>query len=183
MSNVLLFLTEGFEETEAITVIDLLRRAEINVNTVSLTDSETVTGAHGIAVHADTFFGRVDLNPAEMLVLPGGPGHMNYKTHPGLLALIQKYNAEGKYIAAICAAPVIFGGLNLLVGKKAVCYPGCENELTGAILLPDKVVKDGNIITSKGPGTAPDFALSIIETLKGAAVAEKIAKAFIFERS
>lgn len=180
-ADVLLFLTEGFEETEAITTVDILRRADIAVTTVSLTGEEIVTGAHGVAVKADSLFDQADLDGAAMLVLPGGPGHVRYKTHQELLALIKQYAAADKYLAAICAAPVIFGGLNLLAGKKAVCFPGHEDALTGAVLSADKAVRDGKIITSKGPGTAPDFALKIVETLKSADLAEQVRKAFILE--
>lgn len=177
--EVLLFLTEGFEEVEAVTTVDILRRANISVAMVSLTGKENVTGSHGICIKSDALFENIDLYNSDMLILPGGPGHVNYKTHQGLLELIKKYYAENKYLSAICAAPVIFGELNLLVGKRAVCFPSCESKLTGAAISSDKVVKDGKIITSKGPGTSADFALKIVESLKGIDAAEEIKKAFI----
>ncbi len=169
-----LFLTEGFEETEAITTLDILRRGDINVISVSLTGNEYVIGSHGICVKSDELFENINQNAAKMLVLPGGPGHANYLKHKGLLSLIKKYHDDGKYLAAICAAPVVFGELNLLVGKKATCFPSFENRLHGAIITSDSVVLDGKFITSKGPGTSVVFGLKLVEILKGINVSEKI---------
>jgi len=164
MGKVYIFLAEGFEEIEALTVVDLLRRAQIEINMVSITGSLQVTGSHQISVMADVLFEDAKFDDADMLVLPGGlPGTINLMKHEGLDKLLRKFHSESKNMAAICAAPTILGNKGLLEGKKATCYPGCENELTGSTVLYDDVVIDGNIITSRGLGTAIDFALAIIK--------------------
>jgi 4-methyl-5(b-hydroxyethyl)-thiazole monophosphate biosynthesis len=171
-----IFLANGFEETEAVATIDVLRRGGLQVTTVSISDNWTVTGAHQISVVADSLFTEVDFSAGEMLILPGGmPGASNLNAHEGLRALLKQYAAEGKKIAAICAAPLVLGGLGLLQGKKATAYPGFEDTLTGAIVVKDKVVKDGNIITGKGPGFVLDFALAIEEELQGKDKADEVA--------
>ena len=179
MSNVKVFLAEGFEEIEALSVVDFLRRADIEVDMVSILDELTVTGAHGIKVTADTTFNKMT-SDADMLVLPGGmPGTIYLKEHVGLKELLIKHNSEGKRIAAICAAPTVLGSHGILKGHKAVCYPGMEDGLCCEYAGEVKVVTDGNITTSKGPGTAIWFALELIELLKGKEVSEKIRKSLV----
>lgn len=164
MERAVIFLHEGFEEIEAITVIDILRRADIDITTVSLQDSFLVSGAHGINVEADMIFNEEDLISADMLILPGGAlGTENMKKSSELNKLLKYFMDENKYIAAICAAPTVLGEAGFLNGVNAVCYPGLENELSGAVVKNDSVVTDKNIITSKGPGTAVDFALEILK--------------------
>ncbi|MDR3266033.1 MAG: DJ-1/PfpI family protein [Tannerella sp.] len=176
MKQVFLFLANGFEETEAIATIDVLRRGGLDVTSVSISDKNEVTGAHDIPVIADKLFTEVDFSTGEMLVLPGGmPGAANLNAHAGLKALLKQYVAEGKKLAAICAAPLVLGGLDLLQGKKATAYPGFEDTLRGATLVKDAVVKDGNIITGRGPGFALDFGLAIVEELQGKAKAGEVA--------
>ena len=149
---VYIFLATGFEETEAVTVIDIIRRAGIEITVVSISDNIYVTGAHNITLKADKMFSETDFSLGRMLILPGGmPGSTNLNEHKPLKDLIVKYDKEGKYIAAICAAPMVFGELGLLENKKATCYPGFESHLKGAILCTDYAVEDGNIITGKGP--------------------------------
>ena len=168
MKKVALFLANGFEEIEAIGTIDILRRAKIDVVTVSITDNNVVTGAHNIPITADTTFKVSDLTDFEMLILPGGmPGAKNLNEHEDLKKLITDFNSKGKLIAAICAAPMVLGGLGLLDGKRATSYPGFEPELVGAITTGESVVVDGNIITGKGPGLVFDFALRLVEQLLG----------------
>lgn len=167
MSKVYIFLAPGFEEIEAGTPADILRRAGISVDFVSIDDSEYVTGARGITFKADAKFSEIDKDGADILVLPGGmPGTTNLNNFTPLMELVKEYNEKGRRIAAICAAPTIFGGLGLLEGKKAVCYPGMEDGLTGAITSTDSVVTDGNITTSRGMGTAIDFSLELLKILK-----------------
>jgi 4-methyl-5(b-hydroxyethyl)-thiazole monophosphate biosynthesis len=174
--EVYLFLAEGFEETEAVGSIDVLRRGELSVTTVSISGNYQVTGAHNIAVVADQLFEETVFSNGRALVLPGGmPGAGNLNAHEGLKTLIKQYYAENKTIAAICAAPLVLGGLDLLQGKKATAYPGFEDTLQGAIVVDDKVAKDGNIITAKGPGWMFDFALAIIAELKGQKKADEVA--------
>ena len=168
MKKVYLFLAYGFEEVEALTAVDLLRRAGAQVITVSVSSSNAVTGAHRIPVIADIKLDESAFDDADAIVLPGGlPGVDNLRDCSKLIDIIKKNNDEGKYICAICAAPMILGGMGLLKGKKATAYPGCESALTGAETSQDRVCVDGNIITSRGVGTAIDFACEIIKVLLG----------------
>lgn len=176
----LLFLTDGFEEIEALATVDILRRAGIVVTTVSTTGKVNVVGKNAVEVKADALFEEVFKDDADMLIIPGGPGVANLDKHQGLKELIKEYNQKGKWIAAICAAPTILGKLGLLEEKNAICYPGCENDLTRAKLLDLPVVVDGNIITSKGPGTAFQFAFKIVEILKGKEKAEDVSKGMCY---
>lgn len=166
-----IFLDNGFEEIEAITTIDLLRRADIMVTTVSVTGIETVLGAHNIAVKADALFQAVDFSDAEILILPGGATRLG--EHNDLCELLLQHNAENKMIAAICAAPSVLGQLGILHGKQATCYPGFESYL-GESFIGGLVVESKNIITAKGPGLSSDFAFCIIEKLKGSDIADQV---------
>ncbi len=168
MKKVSLFLANGFEEIEALATVDILRRAQVQVETVSITSDKVVTGAHGVPVTADTTFDKADFTDVVALILPGGmPGAKHLNEHEGLKALITRFNEEKKLLAAICAAPMVFGGLGLLEGKKATCYPGFEGELKGAKVTGKSVVVDGNITTGKGPGLVFDFALALVEQIAG----------------
>lgn len=164
---VYLFLADGFEEIEALTPVDVLRRAGIEVKTVSVGESKTVRGAHDIRVSADISVGEVDPDAAEMYVLPGGmPGTNNLYDCAGLRKLISDGAGSGKYIAAICAAPSILGRMGLLRGRKATCYPGFEKYLDGAEYTGAPVERDGNIITARGMGVALEFSLELCAALK-----------------
>ena len=168
MKSIFVFLADGFEEIEAITPIDVLRRAGLSVQTVSVMEEQIVVGAHGIPVVADKMFADIHLEDAEMLLLPGGlPGATNLDAHQGLSDMIMAFASEGKALAAICAAPLVFGNRGLLQGKKATCYPGFESYLTGAEYTAALVEIDGNFITAKGPGAAMDFAFAIVEKYCG----------------
>ena len=168
------FLADGFEEIEAITPIDLLRRAGVDVCTVSVHASKAVSGAHGMTLMADALYEECDFTDADLLFLPGGmPGTTNLEAHAGLCELLRQHNEEGKLIAAICAAPSILGKLGLLEGKKATCYPGFENFLGESDTDASVVISD-NITTGEGPGAAYDFALDLIEQLIDAETAERI---------
>jgi 4-methyl-5(b-hydroxyethyl)-thiazole monophosphate biosynthesis len=177
MKKVFIFLAEGFEETEAVATADVMLRGGLDVTTVSVTGESLVIGAHGITVNADTLFEDADFSKGEMLVLPGGmPGASNLNMHEGLKNLLLQYAKEGKKLAAICAAPLVLGRLGLLQGKKATAYPGFEIMLKGAKHVNAGVVKDGNIITGKGPGFALNFGLAIVEELMGKTKADEVAK-------
>lgn len=179
---VYVFLGEGFEEIEALTVVDLMRRASIDVETVSVMNSSVVTGSHEISVHADRLYNEADFNSCEMIVLPGGmPGTTNLCAHKELNKKIKEFHSAGKYIAAICAAPMVFGKAGILHGHEATIYSGMEDELTGAVVRNQKVVVSKNVITSKGPGTAMDFALKLIELIKGFDASEKVAKGLLYK--
>ena len=163
MSKVYIFLAPGFEEIAAGTHADILRRAGIDVDFVSIEDTDYVVGARNITFKADKKFSEIDKDGADLLILPGVmPGTTNLYKFAPLMELVKDYNAQGKRIAAICAAPTIFGKLGLLEGKNAVCYPGMEGELFGAITSEDEVVTDGNITTSRGMGTAIAFSLELL---------------------
>ena len=169
-------LADGFEEIEAISIIDVLRRAGLDVVMVSVTGNLEVNGAHQIKVLADRLFESVDYNSIFMIVLPGGmPGASNLNAHEGLRQQIKAFVAKDKQLAAICAAPLVFGNLGILAGKQAVCYPGFESHLKGADILQIPVVESGNIITGRGPGVAIQFALKIVEKVVSAEKAEILA--------
>lgn len=180
MKNVVLFLAEGFEEIEALATVDVLRRAEIPVTTSSITSDKTVKGAHDVLVEAETVFDNVNFADFDMIVLPGGmPGAKHLNEHEGLKKAIETFAASDKHVAAICAAPIVLGGLHLLEGKKATCYPGFEPELIGAKATGEKVTVDDRIITGKGPGFAIDFALQIVETIAGKTVRDEVANGLL----
>ncbi len=175
--KVLVHLAPGFEEIEAITIVDILRRADIDTEMVSISDCLQVNGAHGIEVRADFCIGRADYNNADMLVLPGGlPGSHNLADSEKLAEKIQAHYEKGKWLAAICAAPLVYGRMGLLEGQKAICYPSFEPELKGASIADDIVAVSGQFITGKGPGVTMDFALEIVKQLKNEALAKQIAQ-------
>lgn len=184
MSKAYVFLATGFEEIEALTPVDILRRGGHEVTVVSVTGENVVTGARGINVKADVLFESLDKDAAELLILPGGmPGTTNLSKYEPLMDLVIKYNEEGKRISAICAAPTVFGGLGILKGKKATCYPGLEDKLTGADVYIEPVITDGNITTSRGMGTAVDFSLELLRLLSGSdEAAAKMADAVVYSR-
>lgn len=168
MARVLIPLAEGCEELEAVTLIDLLRRAGINVTTASLSEQRQLQASRQVGLVADTLLDSVLNDDFEMLLLPGGqPGTNNLNADPRIHALIQRQLSSDRYLAAICAAPMVLAEAGILNGKQATCYPGAlDADNWPAISLSDApVVIDGNVLTSRGPGTAMDFALSIIEVL------------------
>lgn len=176
-------LADGFEEIEAMTVVDLLRRADLETQTVSITGSKRVMGTHGVAVEADILFEEADYEACEMIVLPGGmPGAEHLDKHQGLTAHIRCFAENDKYVAAICAAPMVFGHLGILRGKKATIYPGMEQHLEGAEQQDASVIVDGKIITSKGPATAMPFAIRLVEILKGKATADNLQKDLLWSQ-
>lgn len=181
MKKVAVLLANGFEEIEALTAVDLLRRARVYVDTVSITDDYMVHGSHGINVQTEDLFDEVDFNEFDMVVLPGGlPGTTYLNDHAGVQKVVKSFAESGKYVGAICAAPSILGGLGLLNGKHAISYPSFEDKLTGAIVTRNAVVQDGNIITSRGMGTSIDFALKLVEVMAGAEKASEIGDSILY---
>ena len=173
------FLTDGFETVEALAVIDILRRAGIEVETVSITGNEQVCSAQNITVKADTLFKAQPVCKEDVLFLPGGPGHKQYNECKPLLKLLEKHHAEGGRIAAICAAPSALGILGILEGKNATCYPGFEDQLKGAKFKAVPVVTDGNITTSRGMGTSILLGLELVKLLKDEETSKKLAEAIM----
>ena len=172
---VYVMLADGFEEIEALCPVDILRRADIEVKTVSVAQRR-VTGAHGIAVEADLVITDIGDTVPQMLVLPGGmPGTTNLDRCPELHALIERTAHADGFLCAICAAPMILGYSGYLFGKRATCFPGFEKYLIGATKCPERVVRDRNIITACGMGAAKEFGLALLGALAGEECAQKIA--------
>lgn len=177
MKTAYIFFADGFEEIEALSSVDVLRRAGMNVVTVSVHDDTLVTGAHGVPVEADALFEDLDFADAQWLILPGGmPGASNLRDCEPLCELLQQHNAQGGYIAAICASPsIVLGPLGLLKEHEAVCYPGMGATLNCRAAREDMVVVSGNIITGKGPAAASHFALAIVAMTEGEDKAREVA--------
>lgn len=175
------FLATGFEEVEALGPIDVCRRAGLEVKTVSVTDNLAVEGAHGVSIMADSMFADNDYSDADMLFLPGGmPGAANLDAHEGLCKVILAHHKEGKPLAAICAAPMVYGNLGILSGKNATCYPGFEKYLTGANYTASLVEKDGLLFTGKGPAAALELGYTIVAHFKGDNVAEALRQGMMY---
>ena len=181
MKKTAILFANGYEEVEALTVVDLLRRAKIGCEILSVADSGHVTGSHGISIGADRNFSGTDFSQYDGVILPGG---MPVTTSPAVgvrvPALLRSFAAAGKLTAAICAAPTVLAKAGLLEGKKAVCYPGMEEQLTGAKVSFDPVAVDGTVITSRGLGTAIPFALSIVQYFEGRERAEALASSVVY---
>lgn len=183
MSRVAVFFGEGFEEIEALTVVDICRRAGIETLMVSIGADRQVTSSHGIVILTDKLFDEVDFDSLDMIVLPGGKlGTQNLEAHQGLMDRVDGFYAAGKYIAAICAAPSILGHRGILQGRKAGCYPGWEEHLKGAEVSNDTVSVSDHVITSRGMGCSIDFSLAIVETLCGEQEAVKQAQSIVYQQ-
>lgn len=162
MGKIAIFFAEGYEEIEALAVVDVCRRLKLEIDMVSITAERKATGSHGISVEMDKVFDEIDCGDYDMLILPGGmPGTKNLEAFAPLMEQVDAFYEKGKYIGAICAAPSVFGHRGFLRGRKACCYPGFESHLEGAEVSMDKVVVDGNVVTSRGMGTAIEFGLTI----------------------
>lgn len=180
--NVCVFLADGFEEIEGLTVVDLLRRAEVNVTTVSVTGDLMIHGAHKIDVQADKLFNEINYDEQDMVVLPGGmPGTLQLGEHEGVKQVLEQFYQAKKYVSAICAAPSVLGKYGMLQGRKATSYPGFEEALVGAEYVYDEVAVDDFVITSRGMGTAIAFSLVLIEKLCGREKADKIGSSIIYK--
>ncbi len=179
---VYVFLADGFEEIEALAVVDILRRAEIRTHMVGVT-GKMVTGSHGITVQADETIKEItNLSDASMLVLPGGMPGAKHLLESGLLKnlLNEAYHSD-MFIAAICAAPMVLSEHGLIKGRKVTCYPGFEKQLKDCVYCDENVVQDGKLITGKGPGAALAFGLKLVEIIKGHKVSEDLSQAMIIK--
>lgn len=175
-----LFFADGFEEIEALTVVDVLRRAELPVEMVSLNADLQVRGAHGVTVVCDRLLVDVQSTADGYLILPGGmPGAQHLSESRQLADLLTAHHRQQRPLAAICAAPFVLGQLGILEGEHATCYPGFEEHLHGATVLPDGVVQSHHIVTAKGPAFALDFALTLVANLRGRACADNIRRGML----
>ena len=176
------FFANGYEEIEALTVVDLTRRAGIETWMVSVTEEKKVTGSHGIEVTMDKTMEEIDFDKVEMIVLPGGmPGTINLEACKPLMERVKEFDKCGKYISAICAAPTVFGHLGLLKGRKACCYPGMEEGLEEAEVVYETTAVSDHILTGRGMGTAIDFGLEIIARFQTKEAAEEMAKKIVYK--
>lgn len=181
MSKVCIFFATGYEEIEALTVVDLLRRQGIDTEMVSVTGERTVTGSHEIPVVMDRLLEEVDFGQVDMLVLPGGmPGTKNLEACGSLMEQVDKFAASGKAVCAICAAPSILGHRGILKGKRATAFPGFEEQLEGAIVAREPAVRDGNIITGRGMGCAIAFGLAIVEYFTDQETVRELAEKIVY---
>ncbi len=177
-----MMVATGYEEIEMLAVVDVLRRAGLTCDIISVTGEKEVVSSHGVHVVADLLYEEADFDSYDALAIPGGmPGTINLGEHEGVCEQLKKAYAAGKLIAAICAAPTVFGKLGLLQGKKAICSPGMEEGLTSAIVTMAPAVRDGNIITSRGMGTAVDFAMEILKYYADAETVKTIAKKILYQ--
>lgn len=182
MKQTAIFLAPGFEEIEALTVVDLLRRKSITCDMISLSGKTEVTGSHNICVTADKKIEEISFEDYDCLILPGGmPGTKNLEANEMLMENLDSFNSKGKLICAICAAPSIFGHRGYLNGKNATSYPGFDKDMPDANYLCEAVVRDGNIITSRGMGTAIEFGAKIVEELIGKEESEQLLKAIVYK--
>ena len=176
---VYMLLGTGFEETEAIAPLDLLRRANIEVATVGL-NGKIIKGSHGIGVEADMEIGEMDLTTLDMIVLPGGLGGVaSIKACPAALDAVRFAYENGKFVAAICAGPTILASLGITDGKNATCYPGCEAQMGSANMISAAAVTDGKVITGTSAGCAVPFGLALIAALKGQCAADSVEKQIV----
>ena len=181
MKKAIVFIAEGFEEIEALSVVDILRRGGVDVNMMSVTDNPFVEGAHGIEITTNTV-NEFEITDEDMIVLPGGlPGADNLRKSTVVCNTIKDFASSGKFVAAICAAPYVLGELGVLNGKKATCYPGFQSHLKGADYTANAVEVDDNFITGNGPTSATIFALTLLEVLEGKAKRNEVAKGMLLE--
>jgi len=181
-SEAVIFLADGFEEVETLTVSDILRRAGVDVKLVTINNTTTVVSSREVTVIADATFEEMDYSETQLFILPGGmPGTNNLQAYKPLEALILKAVSEEKYVAAICAAPKILGALGLLDGKRACCHPGFEGELKGAdVVMDHPAVMDGKIITGRSMGCAVPFGLTVLGALKGVEAATEMCRKIVW---
>lgn len=181
--NVYAFIADGSEEVECLAVVDVLKRAKFNVTLVSINNEKLVHTSHNIDIIADTTINDINIDDADIMFLPGGGlGTENFKACEKLSDMLTKHAAEDKPIAAICAAPSALGKLGLLKGRKATCYPGFEDQLTGAACLHDGVVTDGSITTARGLGYALDLGLRLVELYKSPEDAKALKAAIQYDQ-
>ncbi len=182
MGKAAVFFGTGFEEVEALTAVDILRRAGVETVMVSVMEERSVTGSHSISVKADALLSEVDFDSLDVIVLPGGmPGTANLEACGELMAQVDAFMAQDRIVAAICAAPSILGHRGFLKGRKACSFPSFESHLEGAEVMDRPAVIDGNIVTGRGMGAAVPFALAIVEKLQGKDAAGKMAENIVYQ--
>ena len=182
MSKTGILMADGCEEIEGLTAVDILRRAGLEIVTISMNKTDSVTGSHNITFQTDAIFEQVNLDEFDAIILPGGmPGTVKLGEHAGVTKAIQAFASAGKLVAAICAAPTLLGAAGILQGKRAVCHPGFEDKLTGAQVSFEPVMTDGNIITSRGMGTAIEFALAIVQYLKDEDTVDDLKQKLVYQ--
>lgn len=182
MAKVYEFLATGFEDIEALIPLDIMRRAGIDFKTVSITGDLYVESAHGVSIKADMLIEDADLSDADLIMLPGGlPGATNLNAHNGVKKAIIEQNARGKMIGAICAAPMVLGGIGLLQGRHATCYPGFEKYLEGAEYTHELCTVDGNITTGEGPAAALPYAYTLLAALTDRQTADQVAEGMMYK--
>lgn len=182
MAKVYEFLATGFEEIEALIPLDIMRRAGVEFKTVSVTGSLLVETAHGVKIQADMLIEDADFSDADLLMLPGGlPGATNLNDHAGVKKAVFEQNARGKMVAAICAGPMVLGGLGLLKGKRATCYPGFEKYLDGAEYTHELFTVDGNITTGEGPAATLPYAYALLAALTDKHTADQVAEGMMYK--
>ena len=183
MAQACIFLATGYEEVEMLTVVDMLRRAKISIDMVSITDQKEVTSSHNVTITADKTLSEVNFEEAEMLILPGGiPGTPNLRACTALCEKLKEFAANGKKVAAVCAAPTVLGELGILEGKKATCYPSFADKLATGDYVKQPVVTDDNVITSRGMGTVIDFGLAIVSYFGSEELVEDVRKHLVYNR-
>ncbi|HZJ83017.1 MAG TPA: DJ-1 family glyoxalase III [Clostridia bacterium] len=180
--KVIVFLADGFEEVEGLTAVDYLRRMDIEVEMVSITGNKIVQGAHDIVVLADKIIDEIEeIDLYDGVVIPGGlPGATNLRDNARVIEIVKEIAQEEKLVAAICAGPIVLEKAGVIEGKKVTSYPGFEDQLSGGIYLEESVVRDGNIITARGPALAVDFAIEIVKYLLGTEKADELKDGILY---
>lgn len=180
--KVIVFLADGFEEVEALTTVDYLRRKDIKVEMVSITDDKKVKGAHNITVIADKTLEEIhEINSYDGVILPGGlPGATNLRDCEEVISIVKEINNNKKMVAAICAAPIVLHRADIINEKRVTSYPGFQDELDGSIYLEESVIRDDNIITARGPALAVDFAIEIVNYLLGEEKAKELKQDILY---
>ena len=183
MAQAYIFLAPGYEEVEMLTVVDMVRRAKLEIDMVSITDQKEVTSSHNVTITADRLFAEADFETAQMLVLPGGiPGTPNLRAYEPLCEQLRIFAADPeKWVAAVCAAPTVLGELGILDGRRATCYPSFADKIICGEYVEQPAVRDGHVITSRGMGTCIEFAAEIITALKDRETAEQIKTAIVYQ--
>lgn len=181
MKKAVMLFAEGFEEVEALMTVDILMRGGVDVKLASITEEMEVSGSHGIRIGMDVTMDQVDFEEQDAVLIPGGmPGTLNLGNNPEVTGVLTKMNETGKIVGAICAAPSVLGQCGILKEKKATCYPGFEDKLTGAEFINEKVVVDGNVVTSRGLGTSMEFGFALLELLVSKEKAEEVRGQIVF---
>lgn len=181
MKHAVMLFANGYEEVEALMTVDLLRRGGVDVRLASITEEMTVEGSHGIRVEMDTTLADTDLTAMDAILIPGGiPGTPNLAADEKVCQALKEMFRAGKIVGAICAAPSVLGACGILEGKKATCYPGFEDKLTGAEFVDEMVVADGNVVTSRGLGTSMEFGFKLLEILESKETSDRVREAIVF---